>query len=275
MKTRVISAIVAAAIVIPIFLLGGWVFQLGVVILASLAYLELLKLKESHKNFPNIVRLLGFLSLVHIVLYKNNLYSVGISYFSITLTFMLLLIPTIFIDKDRYTTKDALYLVGFILFLGGFFNLLISIRNGRLSSINGKWLLLYLVLIAVVTDTFAYVIGSLIGKHKLIPSVSPKKSVEGSVGGSLVGTIICTIFFVNLVSNDKNIVIVVLMTLILTIIGQIGDLFFSKIKRENKIKDFSNIMPGHGGILDRLDSLSFITFSYILIFHVLTLMNLW
>ena len=275
MKTRVISAIVAAAIVIPIFLLGGWVFQLGVVILASLAYLELLKLKESHKNFPNIVRLLGFLSLVHIVLYKNNLYSVGISYFSITLTFMLLLIPTIFIDKDRYTTKDALYLVGFILFLGGFFNLLISIRNGRLSLINGKWLLLYLVLIAVVTDTFAYVIGSLIGKHKLIPSVSPKKSVEGSVGGSLVGTIICTIFFVNLVSNDKNIVIVVLMTLILTIIGQIGDLFFSKIKRENKIKDFSNIMPGHGGILDRLDSLSFITFSYILIFHVLTLMNLW
>ena len=275
MKTRVISAIVAAAIVIPIFLLGGWVFQLGVVILASLAYLELLKLKESHKNFPNIVRLLGFLSLVHIVLYKNNLYSVGISYFSITLTFMLLLIPTIFIDKDRYTTKDALYLVGFILFLGGFFNLLISIRNGRLSLINGKWLLLYLVLIAVVTDTFAYVIGSLIGKHKLIPSVSPKKSVEGSVGGSLVGTIVCTIFYVNLVSNGKNIVIVVLMTLILTIIGQIGDLFFSKIKRENKIKDFSNIMPGHGGILDRLDSLSFITFSYILIFHVLTLMNLW
>ena len=275
MKTRVISAIVAAAIVIPIFLYGKWLFSLGAVILASLAYLELLKLKESHKNFPNIVRLLGFLSLVHIVLYKNNLYSVGISYFSITLTFMLLLIPTIFIDKDRYTTKDALYLAGFILFLGGFFNLLISIRNGGLSSINGKWLLLYLVLIAVVTDTFAYVIGSLIGKHKLIPSVSPKKSVEGSVGGSLVGTIICTIFFVNLVSNDKNIVIVVLMTLILTIIGQIGDLFFSKIKRENKIKDFSNIMPGHGGILDRLDSLSFITFSYILIFHVLTLMNLW
>ena len=269
MKTRVISALVAAAIVIPIFLLGGWVFQLGAVILASLAYLELLKLKESHKNFPNIVRLLGFLSLVHIVLYKNNLYSVGISYFSITLTFMLLLIPTIFIDKDRYTTKDALYLVGFILFLGGFFNLLISIRNGGLSSINGKWLLLYLVLIAVVTDTFAYVIGSLIGKHKLIPSVSPKKSVEGSVGGSLVGTIICTIFFVNLVSNDKNIVIVVLMTLILTIIGQIGDLFFSKIKRENKIKDFSNIMPGHGGILDRLDSLSFIVLCYTLIYNLL------
>ena len=265
MKTRVISAIVAIIIVVPLFLIGGWVFQLGVIALASLGYLEIVKLKESHKNLPNIIRLLGYLALIHIILYKNNMFYVGLSYFSVTLTCLLLLIPTIFIGKDKYTTKDALYLVGFILFIGSFFNILIGIRN------IGKWLLLYLVLIAVVTDTFAYVIGSLIGKHKLIPSVSPKKSVEGSVGGSLVGTIVCTIFFVNLVNSNLNIVIVVLMTLILTIVGQIGDLFFSKIKRENKIKDFSNIMPGHGGILDRLDSLSFIILCYTLIYNLLTL----
>ena len=269
MKTRVISAIVAAIIVIPLFLLGGWIFNLGVVIIASLAYLEILKLKESHKNFPNIIRVLGFLALALTVLSGFNIgfYSYGLSFLSISATCLLLLIPTVFIENDKYTTKDALYLVGFILLIGSFFNLLIAIRNTN----GGKWLLLYLVLIAVVTDTFAYVIGSLIGKHKLIPSVSPKKSVEGSVGGSVVGTIVCTIIYINLVSNEINMFLLIIMTFILTVVGQIGDLFFSKIKRENKIKDFSNIMPGHGGILDRLDSLSFIILCYTLIYNLLSL----
>jgi CDP-diglyceride synthetase len=79
MKQRVISAIVAAIIVVPIFLLGGWVFNLGVVVLASLAYLEILKLKESHKNFPNIIRVLGFLALVLVTLSGFNIgfYNMG------------------------------------------------------------------------------------------------------------------------------------------------------------------------------------------------------
>ena len=120
-----------------------------------------------------------------------------------------------------------------------------------------------------MTDTFAMLIGCLIGKHKLIPKVSPKKSVEGSIAGSLLGTVIATLYYYNVITNNVNLLGLIVMTLFLTILGQLGDLFFSKIKRENDIKDFSNIMPGHGGILDRLDSLSFIVYGYIIIINVL------
>ena len=132
-------------------------------------------------------------------------------------------------------------------------------------------LFLYLILIATITDTFAYVVGTLIGKHKLIPEVSPKKSIEGSIGGSIVGTAVATIFYYNLVSSNINIFVLIAITFVLTIIGQLGDLFFSKIKRENGIKDFSNIMPGHGGVLDRLDSIAFISLGYTLIIAIMNL----
>jgi phosphatidate cytidylyltransferase len=109
------------------------------------------------------------------------------------------------------------------------------------------------------------ILGTMIGKHKLIPSVSPKKSVEGSVCGLGLGTFISVLFFKNVIGIPVNIFVLILMTLFLSVIGQLGDLLFSKIKRENNIKDFSNIMPGHGGILDRLDSLALVLLAFAII----------
>ena len=103
--------------------------------------------------------------------------------------------------------------------------------------------------------------GMFIGKHKLCPKISPKKTIEGSVGGSVIGTAVAVIFYSNLIGKFS--IKLVLITLLLSVIGQLGDLFFSKIKRENNIKDFSNIMPGHGGVLDRIDSLTFVIMAYI------------
>ena len=96
-----------------------------------------------------------------------------------------------------------------------------------------------------------------IGKHKLIPNVSPNKTIEGSLIGTLVSVIFCSLFYLYQVDPAANIIVVILITLILNIFSQLGDLFFSAIKREYGIKDFSNLMPGHGGILDRFDSLFF------------------
>jgi len=267
MKQRVISAVIALAIVIPLYLLGGIPFRLGVALIAALGFKETLNLKESHHPYPPIITGMGFVGVELLVLLDNNgsyIYT-GVSLMLISLIFLCLLIPSIFDDKGKYTTRDAFYLIGTMFLIGIFFNLLISIRLAE------KWLLVYLFLITIMTDTFAYFVGSLIGKHKIAPKVSPKKSVEGCIGGSIAGTAIASIYYYNVISSGINIWALVLMTFALTVLGQLGDLFFSKIKRENGIKDFSNIMPGHGGVLDRLDSITFVVYGYILI---LTIVNL-
>ena len=267
MKTRIISAIVALAIVIPLFLLGGIPFSIGAGLIAALAYKEIIELKTSHKPYSMLIILLGFISLELIVfnrLQASYIYN-GVSYGIIGLVLLLLLIPSIFDKKGNYTTKDALYLFGITTLIGLFFNLLILLEYAN------KWLLLYLILIAILTDTFAMIVGCLIGKHKLIPRVSPKKSVEGSIAGSVVATAIASIYYYNVITSNINIFVLIVTTLVLSILGQLGDLLFSKIKRENEIKDFSNIMPGHGGILDRLDSMTLIIFGYIIIINIINM----
>ena len=149
-----------------------------------------------------------------------------------------------------------------VIFLGLVFNSLILIRMLSL------WKFVYMIIITTMTDMFAMFMGMLIGKHKLIPHVSPNKTVEGSVMGTLIATIIATSFYYMMIS-ETNIIKIILVTVFLSIIGQFGDLLFSKIKRENDIKDFSQIMPGHGGILDRLDSLMFVTLAYLILFTVI------
>ena len=264
MKKRVISAIVMGAIFIPIFIIGRIPFVVAIALLGAQAYREMISLKDN--KFPVYIEVFGFLLMEYLIV-ANSIHvgaiNVGVGYLPLALTFLLFGIPAIFNKKGDYTTKDAFYIGGVVLFLGVFFSAVSSIF------IDNKWLFLYLVLVAVMTDTFAMLIGCLIGKHKLIPAVSPKKSVEGSVAGSLVATIVGTIYYVNLISADTNILLILAVTLGLSILGQLGDLFFSKIKRENDVKDFSNIMPGHGGVLDRLDSLAFITLFYIILMGVL------
>lgn len=271
-KKKVISGAIMIAIVIALFLLPTKIATVlcgvGVALLAVSAYKEIIDLKKNSKKFPPIITALGFICTVLMTFQSLNssyVYS-GISFIAVCLTVLLLLIPSIFYKKEDYSTKDAFYLIGNILLIGIFFNLIFLIFN------KDKWLLLYLILIGTLTDTFAMFIGLLIGKHKLIPSVSPNKSIEGSIAGSLIGTIISSIYYYNVITSDSSIIVLVIISLILTILGQLGDLLFSKIKRENDIKDFSNIIPGHGGILDRFDSMTFIVFGYVIIINILRIL---
>ena len=122
---------------------------------------------------------------------------------------------------------------------------------------------IYCFVISITTDTFAYIGGSLLGKHKLAPTISPNKTIEGSIIGSLMGTMMGSAFYYNII-DKSNLWLVILISFILTILAQIGDLFFSSIKRSYKIKDFSNLIPGHGGVLDRLDSVLFVILGFLL-----------
>lgn len=258
MKKRIISAVIALAIFVPIIILGGNYFAVAMGMLSVLAYKELLDLKENSVEIPVFVKFLGMVGLLLLVFSEFDGYSImfGLSYRALAILLLALFIPTLFYKNNVYTTKEALYLTGICLMLGLIFNSYILIRAISL------YTLLYLILICTLTDAFAMFTGMLIGKHKLCPKISPKKTVEGSLGGTLIGCTVGVIFYINLVGDFS--IKLIFITLALSILGQLGDLFFSKIKRENGIKDFSNIMPGHGGVLDRLDSLCFAGLAYLI-----------
>ena len=261
MKKRIISAIVALILIVPLIILGGKPFSIGVGVLSILGLKEFIDLKKHHKKIPELMIFISYICLLLLVFSEFDGYSIafGLTYRGIAITLLSLLIPSVLYKDERYTSRDAIYLASCILFLGVVCNSLILIR------VLDIWYLVYLVLITTMTDMFAMLLGKVFGKHKLIPHVSPNKTVEGSVLGTIVATVVATVFYVFMISNE-NILKVIVVTVFLSIIGQFGDLLFSKIKRENDIKDFSNIMPGHGGILDRLDSLMFVILAYIIMF---------
>ena len=119
----------------------------------------------------------------------------------------------------------------------------------------------YLIILALATfgtDTGAYFAGMMFGKHKLNPRLSPKKTIEGSIGGMLFGTVLSVAYGAY-------------VCLILTITGQIGDLTFSSIKRTFEVKDYSQLLPGHGGVLDRFDSILFNAMVFGLLLHFIAM----
>ena len=253
MKKRIISAIVAIIIAVPFIILGGNLYAFAVGVLSIIALIEMLRLKSTERKFPFVPCFISMISVLLMVL--ESYITINITFYKDIVIIMALLFPTIFFSHKDFSTKDAFYLLGTSLFLGNSFNAFIRVRN------EGLIIFFYLVLIPIMTDTFAYFFGRALGKHKLCPDVSPNKTWEGFIFGLAFGTIIpCTFYF--LVTHSFSIT-VIFGTMIFSLVGQLGDLVFSKIKRENDIKDFSNIMPGHGGILDRLDSTIFVFMAYI------------
>ena len=131
---------------------------------------------------------------------------------------------------------------------------------------NGKILIWYLIAAAWGTDIFAFFTGILIGKHKF-SKISPKKSIEGCIGGTIGGILLMLIYtyIINtFFEMNYSYLVIAGIGLILSLLGQIGDFAASSIKRYVDIKDFSNLIPGHGGMLDRIDSLIFLApFAYV------------
>ncbi len=267
MKKRIISAIIALGIiVIPLIVLGGVYFALGMTTIALLAYKELSKLKREDRKVPLLVKIIGgvILSIMVFNSYFITSLNMIIDYKIIAALFLVLLIPVIFYnDKEKYNSNDAMFLIGGILLIGVAFSLSIYLRNYAI-----KYLIMF-ILITVLNDTFAQMFGGLIGKHKMIPTISPLKTWEGAIMGSLISTFVATTYYLTLINPDASILVVTLCILFLSFMGQLGDLLFSAIKRLYNIKDFSNIMPGHGGILDRLDSLIFVLIAFMLLINII------
>ena len=266
MKQRVISAAVVFAIFIPIFIIGGFTFNIAFYLVTMLGLREFMKIREKEKKFPDFIRFISYI-MITLLYFQNTLnsnMSFSLDYRIISGIFLTLLLPVVLYHNEKvYSIKDAFYLLGGVFFLGCSMSLFSMYRS------IGLELIIFLFLITIITDSYAYFIGKLIGKNKLLEVISPNKTWEGTIGGSLVGTFICTVFYLTVIDPGASVFAVSLIVLFLSLVGQFGDLFFSAIKRTFGVKDFSNIMPGHGGILDRLDSIIFVMLAFTFFLNIL------
>lgn len=252
MKKRVISAIVALAIALPIIIQGGSLFYVFAILLSLVGLREMLNLMVKD-DFMKVISYLAFVIIIGSNLFKTS-YNDVLNTSFISIIFLIYMITMLLKYKD-IDIKECFYNMAVVIFLAFAFSCIIITRNMGINY------LLYIFVLTCMNDTFAHLFGSKFGKHK-INSISPNKSWEGCFFGLFFGTLISTLFYVQFINIDVNIFVLFAINIILSVIGQLGDLFFSLIKRKYNVKDFSNLMPGHGGVLDRLDSLIFVTLAF-------------
>ncbi len=252
MKQRVITAVIALIIFLPLLYLGGIPFDILVTLMGIVAMSEFLIMKKKLLvSFEAIVSFLLMLSILLPVFWAGfwTQDTLGGSFYLLALV---MLVYTV-ISKNRFSFDDA-----GVLLLGGLYAGL-GFRFMMLARAESLWMMLYALLIVWVTDSGAYLIGRKIGKNKLAPHISPNKTWEGSIGGSLSAVIIvgAYLYFVQ-AAFPYSFSTMLLWTLVFSVGGQLGDLIESAFKRHYGVKDSGKILPGHGGILDRFDSLLFV-----------------
>ncbi|MDP4103858.1 MAG: phosphatidate cytidylyltransferase [Bacillota bacterium] len=262
MKTRIITAVIAAALFLPIVFYGGFPVVLLSYLLASIGLYELLKMRKL--NFFSISGLLSFLLLWVILLpsqFENILTDIHYSKIEISIAIILLLLTYTVITKNHFTFDDAAFSVLAVVYVGIGFYFFVETRQAGLVYI------FYSLFMIWATDSGAYFIGKSMGKTKLWPDISPNKTVEGSIGGIICAMIIAALF-VFITNIHATLWSLLGTTIILSAFGQLGDLVESAFKRHFNVKDSGKILPGHGGILDRFDSLLFV-WPLLHIFHII------
>jgi len=261
MKQRTISAIILLTLMIGCFILHSKLFGLLMGILAIIGFNEIFNIKfKSKSKRVIIIKLLGII-MMSLLLFNNVFYNLNIESL-ILIPLLGLSLPIIFYnDSDVYNINDYLYVLGIVYLIGFSFGNIIFLRDSDIGRC------IFIFIIAFITDTYAYIGGSLIGRHKLT-TISPKKTIEGVVIGTIMGTLIGSVYYYNVIGGN-NIFIVIVLCLFLTLSSEIGDLMFSSIKRFFDKKDYSNLIPGHGGVLDRFDSVIYVSLGLLLIMSIL------
>ena len=280
MRTRIITALVAIAGIFPFFWFSApvgndkplqYLFPALIALVAFVSVYELLHCVGLDKNYalavPLYLAALAF-PILSRVLYRDHealiragvlaILAFGVYFFSV-LVFTYGKAESIE-EEQRVTGRIALVYMTAVYIVGAY-SAVIVLRDTNPTSA-GRFVYLIPFLFAWVTDTFAYFTGRLFGKHKLIPAVSPKKTVEGAIGGAVCCALVAVLYgFLTSLWFDANpnYIVLALAGLIIAVVSQIGDLAMSAIKRQYGIKDYGKLLPGHGGLLDRFDSCMAVT----------------
>ena len=265
---RLLSSILGLPLVVLVLALGNEYFI--DIFFAIVAIISMYEYFNAIKEKAHPVKWIGYLSAISIA-FIHIIPGFDITYVSLFLPtiVVLLFVQSIFTDM-KYNIKD----ISFTLFGICYVTLFIMCIPLISGDVPGKIYLWYLVIAAWGTDSFAYIVGKVLklGKHKF-SKVSPNKTIEGCIGGS-IGALVIALIYTYICNSifDTSISYLAFggLTVILSIIGQIGDFAASSIKRYAGIKDFGELIPGHGGMLDRIDSVIFIApFAYLLYMVIL------
>ncbi|MBQ8717564.1 MAG: phosphatidate cytidylyltransferase [Clostridia bacterium] len=276
MKVRIITAIVSIAGIFPFFWFSdpveptnplNYLFPLLISLIAFVSTWELLHCVELDKNYfvsiPLYLAALAFPMLARVMREMRADYIRAAVLVALLLAIYLFAVIVFQFGKVDMGKIALVFMTDF--YVIGAFSAIILLRD---EGIAGRFLFIMPFVFSWVTDSFAYFCGRLFGKHKLIPSVSPKKTVEGAVGGAVFCAL--TAFLYGFIVQKAfgvapNYLVLIIGGLIISVVSQIGDLVMSAIKRQYGVKDFGYMLPGHGGLLDRFDSSIAVTVILVLI----------
>ena len=241
-----LTRIIASLALVPLFILviiGGLPLYIAEFLIIAMALNEFYK--AFNKKDINPIFNIGYIFSAYLAL--KNILNLNVEY-TYVIIFVLFLCSITYLLRVKNDVIDIAITFFGMVYIGLFLDFIILTINYSDFGTTYVWLIF---IIAFLTDICAYFAGYLFGKHKLIPKVSPKKTVEGSIGGILGSTLGCVIFGY---AFKVDITAMILIGSLGSIVAQFGDLFASSIKRYVGIKDYGKLIPGHGGILDRFDS---------------------
>lgn len=244
---------------LAVLFLGGFPLYITALILSFLGIKEVYHSFYLKSIYP--LHIIGYLFTFS--LFIINTFNVSYTYM-IPISLLLIVIATIYILFYRRNIIDVAITALGIIYVAIPFQMIVMMHKQSPFQPNITFLIF---LIAFSSDIFAYFSGKLFGKHKLIPHISPNKTIEGSLGAIFGTTLVVTLYSIIF---GLNLNLLIPLSIIGSILAQLGDLFASSIKRYNGLKDFGNLIPGHGGIIDRFDSILFVSpmlFSAIILFY--------